>query len=120
MKVLVVEDTKSMQVIISFLLKKKGYEVITANDGLEGLNKYKELKPDLVILDIMMPKMNGLECLKALKEFDTDVKVLMCSAIMESDKLDIAMNLGAIDYIMKPFSDEYLTEKLKDIEKLFI
>ena len=120
MKVLVVEDAAISRHLLRKYIKNTGHEIIAeAEDGIEGLNIYKKLNPDLVILDIRMPNMTGIEFLKAIKEYDENAKVLICSAIEDRSIIIEAKKLGAIDYITKPFEEEDLIKKLKKIENKF-
>ena len=116
MNILLVEDDKLIITILKLVLQRKGHNITIAENGEEGLNKFKEINPDLVILDIMLPKMNGLDCLKEIKEFNKNANVIMCSCVMDGGKIDQAISLGALDYIIKPFTDEDLTKKLQEIE----
>lgn len=104
-KILSAEDSPATQKFISFTLKYKGYEVVTANDGIEALEKLSQDKFDLVILDIMMPRMNGLEVLKEIKTKTPykDLPILMLTSEKgEADRKE-AMNLGALNFLTKPF-----------------
>lgn len=114
MKILVVDDSMITRAMLRECIEKSGNELIgEANDGEEGISKYKELKPDLILLDITMPKMDGIECLEILKKYDKDVKVIICSSIGQDSVIEKAMELGALDYIVKPFEDENVIKKLK-------
>lgn len=111
-RILVVDDEQAISDIIKFNLEKNGFEVFTAYDGEEGLKAYHNNNPDLVILDIMMPKKDGIEVLKEIRKKDT-VPVLMLTA--KDDELDkiLALELGADDYITKPFSVRELSARVK-------
>ncbi|MBT4512649.1 MAG: response regulator transcription factor [Chloroflexi bacterium] len=101
-KILVVDDEKLILKFLRANLETRGFEVITAEDGETGLRLVGEVSPDLVILDIMMPKMNGIEACQRIRE-QSDVPIIMLSARGTSeDKIDL-LNLGADDYITKPF-----------------
>ena len=100
------------------LLKSIGFEVTKeAGDGEEGLRKYKELKPDLVLLDISMPKMNGIDCLKAIRKYDENAKIIICSVLGKEEIVHEAIKLGAIDFIVKPFDRDEFIQKIKYILK---
>jgi len=104
-KILCIEDSPATQKFISFTLKYKGYEVVTANDGVEGMEKVSNDTFDLIILDIMMPRMNGLEVLKEVKEnpeFAKTPVIMLTSEKGEADR-QAAMDLGASNFLNKPF-----------------
>jgi two-component system, OmpR family, alkaline phosphatase synthesis response regulator PhoP len=110
MKILVVDDDQNIRRLLNFNLSAAGHEVIVANNGKEGVEKAIKEKPDLILLDIMMPVMNGYEACKTLKEQDItkDIPVFMLSAKSQMMDLDDAFNVGADDYITKPFDIEKL------------
>lgn len=111
-KILVVDDEKPISDIIKFNLIKEGYEVITAFDGREALNKYEEEKPDLIILDWMLPELEGLEVAKEIRK-SSHVPIIMLSAKdSEFDKV-IGLEIGADDYVTKPFSNRELLARIK-------
>jgi len=102
-KVLLVEDDDLIQELYETVLKLRNFEVELANDGIEGLEKARALKPDVVLLDVMMPKMNGLEMLEKLKS-DPEIKnipVIMLSNIADENHIRAALNQGALKYIIK-------------------
>jgi two-component system chemotaxis response regulator CheY len=102
--ILLVDDAAFMRMMQKDILEKNGYEVCgEAVDGLEAIEKYKQLKPDLVILDITMPNMDGLTALKELKKIDPGVKILMVSAMGQEAYVADAVKHGASDFIVKPF-----------------
>lgn len=111
--ILVVEDEKPMLLGLVDSLHLEGFNVLTAEDGDEGLRKAIEFKPDAVILDIMLPKLSGIEVCRQLREHDDPVPVLILSARgQESDKV-LALGIGADDYMTKPFSVNELMARLK-------
>ena len=122
-KILVVDDEKSIADIIKFNLEKEGYYVDTAYDGEEGMTKVEKYKPDLVILDVMMPKKDGFEVLKEIR-MNSNIPVLMLTAKEEEFDKVLGLELGADDYITKPFSMRELVARVKsnlrrvDYEKL--
>lgn len=117
MKVLIVDDSILTRQMLKDLLSDLGHEISgLAEDGEEGFNKYKELNPDLVILDIAMPKMNGLDCLKVIKEYDVNAKVIICSSFGQKQIIIEAMELGAESYIIKPVNEKELVKTLNKIE----
>ena len=111
-RVLVVDDDPNVQEILREFLSAKGYEIITAGDGAEGLRRVKEERPHLILLDIQMPKMDGLEVLRRLREIDKEVSVIMITSVNEQEIARKAMELGAFDYIVKPLDLPYLEQSL--------
>jgi DNA-binding response OmpR family regulator len=111
-RVLVVDDEPDSVELLQEFLTSKGYEVITASNGEEALRKIKEERPHLVLLDVRMPGMNGLDVLRKVREFDQEVGVIMVTAVNEEDTGREALKLGAFDYIVKPLNLEYLERSL--------
>lgn len=111
-KVLVIDDEKNIVEIIAFNLKKEGYEVIKALDGEEGLAACLEHKPDLVLLDIMMPKMDGYEVCKKIREKMNTPIIMLTARAEEVDKV-LGLELGADDYVTKPFGTRELMARVK-------
>lgn len=101
-KILIVDDEPDVCEVISNFLGKRGYDVITANDGQEALSKLSTEKPDLILLDIRMPEMDGMECLRRIKELDKEVPVIMVTCVTNIDIARKSMELGATDYLTKP------------------
>ena len=114
-KILIIEDEDSILMALSDDLKIEGYEVSTAKDGLSGLSKAKEQRYDLIILDIMLPQMNGFEVCKQLRQAGITTPILMLTAkSQEIDKV-LGLELGADDYVTKPFSPRELIARVKAI-----
>ncbi len=111
-RVLVVDDDPKVVELLQEFLSAKGYEVITAGDGAEALRKVKEERPHLILLDIQMPKMDGLEVLRQLRAIDKEVGVIMITGVNEQEIGRQAMALGAFDYITKPLDLQYLEQSL--------
>ncbi|MEK6716715.1 MAG: response regulator [candidate division NC10 bacterium] len=111
-RVLVVDDDPVTVELLQGFLVGKGYEVSTAGDGAEALRMLKEERPHLVLLDILMPKMDGLEVLRQLRAIDKEVSVIMITAVNEEETGRQAMALGAFDYITKPLDLHYLEQSL--------
>ncbi len=110
-KVLLVDDAPVIRLKLKKVLTALGHEVIAeAGNGAEGVAKYKQFKPDLVTMDIVMPEKDGVTALKEILEFDKNAKVIMVTAIDQRDSLLDAVKTGAIDYIVKPFEDERVME----------
>ena len=111
--VLIVEDEKSIVDIVRFNLEKEGYAVLTAYDGEAGLNAALESRPDLILLDVMLPKMIGFDVCRILRERGDNVPVIMLTAREgEADKV-LGLEIGADDYITKPFSMKELMARVK-------
>ncbi|MGH7408295.1 MAG: response regulator [Candidatus Methylomirabilales bacterium] len=111
-KVLVVDDTpEAVELLVEFL-SSKGYEVLTATSGEEALRRVKEDRPHLVLLDIHMPKMDGMEVLRRIREIDPEMGVIMATAVNEEDVGRKALEMGAFDYIVKPLDLKYLENSL--------
>ena len=106
-RVLVVDDAAFMRKMVSDALAKGGHEVIgQAGNGVEALEQFRELRPDLMTLDITMPKKDGLATLKDLMELDPSAKVIMCSALGQESKVLESIKLGAKDFVVKPFQPD--------------
>ena len=105
-KILVIDDEKSMLEFLSIMLTKDGFSVATSDMGQEGINMFKKTRFDLVIVDIKMPKVSGIDVLKSIRSYDTSAVVLMITAYASVDTAIEAMKLGAFDYIAKPFKIE--------------
>ena len=111
-KILVVDDEKPISDIIIYTLKNEGYQIVTAFDGEEALDQFNKEKPDLVILDLMLPKMTGLEVCREIRK-DSAVPIIMLTAKdSEIDKV-VGLELGADDYVTKPFSNRELAARVK-------
>ena len=116
-QILVCEDEPNILTSISFVIKKEKFELLTAEDGEEALKVAREKKPDLILLDVMMPKMTGLEVCRILKgeEATRDIYIVMLTAKgQEADERE-GIKAGANEYIKKPFSPRQLTEKIHEI-----
>ena len=111
-KILIIDDEKPISDIIKFNLNKEGYETITAFDGREALKKFEEESPDLIILDLMLPELDGLEVAKEVRK-TSHIPIIMLSAKdSEFDKV-IGLEIGADDYVTKPFSNRELLARVK-------
>jgi len=104
-KILVVDDEKGVCHSFKKILGRQGYDVVTANDGLEGIELAGKEYPDLIVMDVSMPRMDGLETLQRLKSLHPDITVIMMTAHSTSDRAITAMKLGAYDYLTKPFDN---------------
>ena len=106
-KILLVDDAAFMRKVIKDTLSKAGYtDLHEAVDGADAVEKYNSLKPDLVLMDITMPNMDGLEALKAIRAADGNANVVMCSAMGQETMVIDAIRSGAKDFIVKPFKGE--------------
>jgi DNA-binding response OmpR family regulator len=114
-KILIVEDEKDMVTGLKFNLEARDYAVIAAYDGEAGYQKALEEKPDLVILDLMLPKLNGYEVCKRLKKEVPDIPVIMLTAKSQEAEIVTGLELGADDYITKPFSVLELLARIKAV-----
>jgi two-component system chemotaxis response regulator CheY len=113
-RILIVDDAAFMRMMIRDILTKNGYEVCgEANDGAQAIEKYKEVKPDLVTMDITMPEMDGIAALKEIKKLDPLAKVVMCSAMGQQAMVIDAIQAGAKDFIVKPFQPDRVIEAIK-------
>ena len=100
--ILIVDDAAFMRMKLKDILEKNGYNVVgEAQNGLEAVSLYKEVKPDLVTMDITMPEMDGIEALKEIKAVDPAAKVIMCSAMGQQGMVMEAIKMGAIDFVGK-------------------
>lgn len=111
-KILVIDDEPSIVNLVQAYLKPEGYEVFTATDGNAGLKAARAFKPDLVILDVMLPGMDGLELLSRLRR-ESDVYVIMLTARTEETDKVVGLSIGADDYVTKPFSPRELVARVK-------
>ncbi|PEB53959.1 two-component system response regulator [Bacillus pseudomycoides] len=116
-KILVVDDAMFMRTMIKNLLKNSTeFEIIgEAENGLEAIQKFKELQPDIVTLDITMPEMDGLEALKEIIKIDANARVVICSAMGQQSMVLDAIKLGAKDFIVKPFQADRVIEALTKV-----
>ena len=115
--ILIVDDAAFMRMMMKDILTRNGFVVCAeAENGQIALSKYKEIGPDLVIMDITMPEMNGIEALKGIKAENPNAKVIMCSALGQQDMVVEAIQYGALDFIVKPFHEDRI---VKAINKIF-
>ncbi|MFF2089020.1 response regulator [Paenibacillus sp. NPDC058174] len=113
-RILIVDDAAFMRMMIRDILSKNGYEVVgEAQDGAQAVEKFKELKPDLITMDITMPEMDGISALKEIKKLDGNAKVIMCSAMGQQAMVIDAIQAGAKDFIVKPFQADRVIEAIK-------
>lgn len=114
--ILLVDDAAFMRMMVKDILTKNGYNVVgEAENGAIAVDKYKELKPDLVIMDITMPEMDGIEATKAIKASDGGATIIMCSAMGQQAMVVDAIQAGAKDFIVKPFQPDRVLEAVKKV-----
>jgi two-component system response regulator (stage 0 sporulation protein F) len=113
-RLLVVDDEIEICDFLKLLFEERGFDVETAYVGVEALAKIESFKPDVILLDIKIPGMDGLEVLKRVKAKHPQIKVLMVTAIETSEKINEALRLGADNYITKPLSLEYLENEVRE------
>jgi two-component system chemotaxis response regulator CheY len=115
-KILVVDDAAFMRMMLKNILNANGHEVIgEAADGLQSLDQYEQLKPDLVTMDIVMPQMNGIDATKEIVESYPEAKIIMCTAIGQQAKVLEAMKAGAKGYIIKPFQAPKVLDEINKV-----
>lgn len=115
-KVLIVDDAAFMRMMIKDILEKNGYEVIgEGNNGLKAVEIYKKERPDIVTMDITMPEMDGIQAVKAIREFDPQAKIVMCSAMGQQTMVMDAIRAGAKDFIVKPFQPDRVLEAIRKV-----
>lgn len=115
-KILVIDDEASLAELLSVKLEPKGYEILSAKQGAEGLKLAYQFHPDLVILDVMMPEMDGWETCRRIREL-TDVPIIMLTAKASEEDVVRGFRLGADDYVKKPFSIQELEERIRAVLK---
>ena len=115
-KIMIVDDAAFMRMMLKDILTKGGHEVIgEAENGLKAVDRYKELSPELVLMDITMPEMDGIEAVKQIKAVNPGAKVIMCSAMGQQSMVMDAIKAGASDFIVKPFQADRVLEAVKKI-----
>ena len=115
-KIMLVDDAAFMRMMIKNVLTKGGYNVVgEAENGAKAVEKYKELSPDLVLMDITMPEMDGIQALKEIKKIDGGAKVIMCSAMGQQAMVVESIQAGAKDFIVKPFQEDRVLEAVKKV-----
>ncbi len=108
-RILVVDDAAFMRMTIRQMIEPQGHEVVgEAGTGVEAIEMYSKVKPEVVLMDITMPDMNGIEAVKRIKELDNNAKVIMCSAVGQQMQIAEAIKNGAENFIVKPFQKETL------------
>ena len=112
-RILLVDDAAFIRRVMRSILEQNGYiDIEEAQNGLEAIEKYQKRRPDLVILDIVMPEMDGIECLKELKKIDPDANAIMCSTVEDPKTVAEVYNLGVRDFVVKPIDEQRLIESV--------
>jgi len=115
-RILIVDDEKRIVNFLSSKLKASGYEVLTASNGLEGLEQAQAQEPDLIVLDLLMPKMDGLEMLKELRSFSAVPVIILTAKGADADRIK-GLQLGADDYLPKPFNPDELVARIEAVRR---
>lgn len=114
--VLITDDTAFMRMTLRNVIEKNGYTVVgEAADGEEAVALYKELKPDMVTMDITMPKMDGISAIKEIMKIDPNARIIVCSAMGQKPMVIEALSAGAKDFLVKPFDADRVVESLRKI-----
>lgn len=116
-KILIAEDERDIRELIVFSLTFAGFEVVPAIDGQDALEKALEVKPDLIMMDVRMPRMTGYEACAKMKTIDEikDIPVVILSAKGQESEIQTGLSAGAYEYILKPFAPDELIQRVKDI-----
>lgn len=115
-KIMLVDDAAFMRMMLKKSLTQSGYtNFVEAQDGAEAVVKYQEEKPDMVIMDITMPNMDGLQALKKIRETDPEAKIVMCTAMGQESMVVDAIKSGAKDFIVKPFNGDRIVQTVNSI-----
>ena len=115
-KILIVDDSRTSRKFLRTMLEADQHEIIgEAANGLEGIEKYKELHPDITTMDITMPELDGIEALKQIIEYDSDAKVVMVTAAGQKNKIVEAVKYGAKDFLAKPFEADQIRMIINNI-----
>src|SRR3989440_7607534 len=118
-RVLIIEDERQLTEVLTYNLQREGYETIVAHDGQEGLRKAQTLLPDLILLDLMLPVLGGLEVCRELRggERTRSIPIIMLTARAEETDQVVGFSLGADDYVTKPFSVKVLVQRIKALQR---
>ncbi|MBN2148576.1 MAG: response regulator [Anaerolineales bacterium] len=120
-KILIAEDERDIRDLITFTLKFAGHEVVAASNGEEAYQLAGEVQPELILMDVRMPRMTGYEACKAMKENDAtkDIPVVFLSAKGQESEVQTGLEVGAVEYILKPFSPDQLTARVGQLLKKY-
>lgn len=115
-KVLIVDDASFMRAMLKNILTRNSYEVVgEACNGQDAFEKYKELKPDVVTMDITMPEVDGITAVRMIREYDKTASIIMCSAMGQQSMVRESLKAGAKDFLVKPFVEEKVIDAIKKI-----
>jgi DNA-binding response OmpR family regulator len=116
-RILLADDEEDIKIVVKYYLEQRGYEVLTAFDGLDAISMCESSKPDLLLLDVMMPVMNGFEVARRLKANPetANIPIIMLSAASQAESIKEGLEAGARDYIVKPFEPSKLEEMIKAV-----
>jgi len=113
-KVLIVDDAAFIRLSLRRIIEKSGFEVIgEAENGLAAVKLYRQLKPDIVTMDITMQELNGIDALKMIKSLDKNARIIMITSLGHKDKIGEAIRAGAVAFILKPFNESFIEKSLK-------
>lgn len=115
LKVLVADDSRTIRMVLLSILKKAGYTVAEAGDGLEAIEQYQQFQPDLVIMDLVMPQMGGLDAIMAIREQSPEAKFVVLTSSDRTDEVVTAKTLGVIDYLIKPVDQSRFLNAVESI-----
>ena len=111
-RILIIDDEVEVCTLLKDFLKLEGYEVDFATRAREGIEKFKKYRPAIVLLDVRMPEMDGIEAMKEIRKIDKECGIILATAIVDQKVVDEAIRMGATDYIVKPFDLEYLRKSV--------
>jgi len=116
-KILIAEDERDIRDLIEFTLKYAGHQVVKASNGAEAVEMAPQVMPDLIIMDVRMPRMTGYEACRALKGIEAvkNIPIVFLSAKGQQSEMETGLDAGAYDYILKPFAPDYLTRRVSEI-----
>jgi two-component system chemotaxis response regulator CheY len=114
-QVLIVDDSHFMRNLLSQILDEEYHIAAQAANGAEAVKLYKEHSPDIVMMDIVMPKANGIKATAAIKKLDPESKVIMCTSVGQREKMKLAVKAGADGYVTKPFEEPSVRKAIKDV-----
>lgn len=116
MKVLIVDDSHFMRNLLQQILDDEDYDVVAeAKNGLEAVQMFKKHEPDLVMMDVVMPKCNGIKATAAIKKLSSDVRIIMCTSVGQREKMKLAVKAGADGYVTKPFEEQDVLHTIEDV-----
>ncbi len=114
-EVLIVDDSKFMRSLLEQILEDDYVIVAEAANGAEAVKFYREYEPDIVMMDIVMPKANGIKATAAIKQLDRDARVIMCTSVGQREKMKLAVQAGADGYVTKPFEEPSVRKAIQDV-----